>query len=90
MRLRYLRIRQRPPFEDTEVTFGREEILGLTGSIHFVIGINGTGKSKMLQTLTETLLTLEKRQNPRFPGDTGLRFGIFWQLCAYYLAASSG
>lgn len=67
MRLRYLRVRHRPPLDDTAVTFGREEILGLTGSIHFVVGVNGTGKSKMLQTLTETLLTLEKQRIPDFP-----------------------
>lgn len=67
MRLRYLRVWKRPPLDNLEIVFRKEEILGLKGTIHFVVGINGSGKSRMLQVITEVLLALERGQVPRFP-----------------------
>jgi ABC-type Mn2+/Zn2+ transport system ATPase subunit len=67
VRLRYLRVRQRPPLQDINVEFHREELLGLTGAIHFVIGVNGTGKSRLLQVIAETFLALEQGGVPSYP-----------------------
>ncbi len=66
MKLRYFRLRDKAPHTDTKIIFGREELLGLTGSLHFLVGINGTGKSRLLQTLVETLMHLENNQEPSY------------------------
>jgi hypothetical protein len=66
MKLRYFRLRDKAPHSDTKIIFGREELLGLTGSLHFLVGINGTGKSRLLQTLVETLMHIENNQEPSY------------------------
>jgi ABC-type cobalamin/Fe3+-siderophores transport system ATPase subunit len=88
MRLRYLRIRNKPPHKDTKVTFGKEDLLGLEGNLHFLVGINGTGKSRLLQTLVETFLCLESGRIPSFsvtlaydlprPGEKKARTLVFY------------
>ncbi len=67
MRLRYFRIRNKAPHHDTQIVFGKEDLLGLEGSLHFLVGINGTGKSRLLQTLVETLMCLESNKEPSYP-----------------------
>lgn len=49
------------------MTFGHEQILGRPGAIHFVVGVNGSGKSRLLQALAEVFLALESRAIPPFP-----------------------
>jgi ABC-type transport system involved in cytochrome c biogenesis ATPase subunit len=66
MRLRYLRLRNKAPHTDTRVVFGREELLGLAGSLHFLVGVNGTGKSRLLQVLVETFKHLENNRVPSY------------------------
>ncbi len=66
MRLRYFRVRGNEPHQDTKVVFGREDLLGLEGSLHFLVGINGTGKSRLLQALVETLMCLEQSDEPSY------------------------
>jgi ABC-type Mn2+/Zn2+ transport system ATPase subunit len=66
MRLRYFRIRGKDPHKDTKIVFGREDLLGLEGSLHFLVGINGTGKSRLLQALVETLMCLENNTEPSY------------------------
>ena len=66
MRLRYFRIRGNEPHKDTKIVFGREDLLGLKGSLHFLVGINGTGKSRLLQALVETLMHLEQNEEPSY------------------------
>ncbi len=68
MRLRYLHLQNLPPLKDIWITFGKDEILqDRAYSIHFIVGINGTGKSRLLQALTEVFLALERRSLPAFP-----------------------
>jgi ABC-type Mn2+/Zn2+ transport system ATPase subunit len=67
MRLRYFRIRNKAPHQDTQIVFGKEDLLGLQGSLHFLVGINGTGKSRLLQTLVETLMCFESNKEPSYP-----------------------
>jgi energy-coupling factor transporter ATP-binding protein EcfA2 len=66
MRLRYLHIRGRRPLEDVAITFGHERILGRDCAIHFVVGVNGSGKSRLLRALAEVFLRLERQQFPPF------------------------
>jgi hypothetical protein len=66
MRLRYFRVRGNEPHQDTKIVFGREDLLGLEGSLHFLVGINGTGKSRLLQALVETLMCLEQNEEPSY------------------------
>ena len=45
----------------------QETILDRMGSLHFVAGLNGTGKSSLLRALYETFRCLEADEMPRFP-----------------------
>jgi hypothetical protein len=67
MRLRYVRIRNLPPLEDVAITFGHERALGRACAIHFVVGVNGSGKTRLLQALAEVFLDLERQRIPAFP-----------------------
>src|SRR5439155_10640171 len=49
------------------ITFGHEPILGRECTIHFIVGVNGTGKSRLLRAITEVFLNLEKGNVPPFP-----------------------
>lgn len=67
MRLRYFRVQNYPPLEDIGVVFSADAYLKTECRIRFVVGINGSGKTNLLQALTETLLCLERRKRPHFP-----------------------
>lgn len=66
MRLRYLAIPDLPPLKDIAIPFGQEQILGHKCAIHFVVGINGTGKSRLLRAIAEIFLHLERFKVPPF------------------------
>jgi ABC-type multidrug transport system ATPase subunit len=66
MRLRYLHLKNVPPLEDLAIRFGHESLLGRAVSIRFVVGINGSGKTRLLQTLTKAFLCLERGIKPSF------------------------
>ncbi len=67
MRLRYLHIPDLVPLKNITITFGHEPILGRECTIHFIVGVNGTGKSRLLRAVTEVFLNLEKGNVPPFP-----------------------
>jgi energy-coupling factor transporter ATP-binding protein EcfA2 len=67
MKLRYLHLRDVPPLNDVAVTFGHEAVLARNCAIRFVIGVNGSGKTRFLQTLAEIFLHLESPAPPPFP-----------------------
>lgn len=68
MRLRYLHLQNVPPLKDICITFGKDEILkDRAYAIHFVVGVNGTGKSRLLQAITEVFLALEQQTLHPFP-----------------------
>lgn len=65
MRLRYLHLPNYGVLTDLRVRFDRERIfrehekLMRVGDLHFVVGLNGTGKSSLLRALYETFRWLE-------------------------------
>lgn len=67
MRLRYLHVEGLPPLNDIAIPFGYERILGRECAIRFIVGVNGSGKSRLLQAIAEIFLTLEARRLPPFP-----------------------
>lgn len=67
MRLRYLSIPDLPPLKNINIQFGHEQILGRECTIHFMVGVNGTGKSRLLRALAEIFLHLERVEAPPFP-----------------------
>lgn len=69
MRLRYLRVGAMPPLVDVPIKFGHEPVPDVEKqcAIHFVVGVNGSGKSRLLQALTEIFLRLERQELPPFP-----------------------
>jgi energy-coupling factor transporter ATP-binding protein EcfA2 len=73
MRLRYLHLPRCGPLTDTAVVFGREELIARTlnlprkGSLNFVVGVNGSGKSSLLRTLYRIFRSLNLREWPALP-----------------------
>jgi ABC-type transport system involved in cytochrome c biogenesis ATPase subunit len=63
MRLRYLHLQDLPPLQDVEVHFQHEDLLGRQCAIRFVVGVNGSGKTRMLRALTEVFVQLERATN---------------------------
>lgn len=75
MRLRYLHLSHYPPLADLAVVFSPRapwaafEPQGGAArlAIHFVIGLNGSGKSHLLRALAESFLALADERVPRSP-----------------------
>lgn len=67
MRLRYIRLKGTPPIRDLAYRFGHERMLGQECAFHFIVGVNGTGKTRMLQAVMETFTHLERQKMPPFP-----------------------
>jgi ABC-type Mn2+/Zn2+ transport system ATPase subunit len=67
MRLRYLRLSNLPPLQDIRAVFRQEPLLNRACAIRFVVGVNGTGKTRLLLALAEVFLHLERGSIPPFP-----------------------
>jgi len=67
MRLRYFRVQNYPPIRDISLSFSAESPLQRECAIRFVVGVNGTGKTHLLQALTETFIALARQKPPHFP-----------------------
>ena len=67
MRLRYLSLKNYPPLNDIAISFSAESPLNRHCAIRFVVGVNGSGKTHLLQAVVETFLCLARRQAPNFP-----------------------
>lgn len=67
MRLRYLNLRDAPPLQQLAIPFWQESILGRDCAIRFVVGVNGSGKSRLLQALAQIFLTLEQAPHTQLP-----------------------
>ena len=67
MRLRYLRVRSYPPLEDVEIAFRNPSLPGRECAIRFVVGVNGSGKTHLLQAVAESFLAMARQKPPRFP-----------------------
>jgi energy-coupling factor transporter ATP-binding protein EcfA2 len=66
VRLRYLHLWGTLPLQELITTFNQEQILGRKCAIRFVVGVNGSGKTQLLQTLSEIFLSLERKRLPPF------------------------
>jgi ABC-type Mn2+/Zn2+ transport system ATPase subunit len=74
MRLRYIHLAHYPPLTDLKVGFSTrapwsvfESQDAVSCSIHFVIGLNGSGKSHLLRGLAATFLALADERMPEIP-----------------------
>lgn len=73
MRLRYLHLPRCGPLTDTSVVFGHEDLVAKAlhlprkGSLNFLVGVNGTGKSSLLRALYRIFRSLNLRQWPELP-----------------------
>lgn len=76
MRLRYLNLRDAPPLQQLAIPFWQESVLGRECAIRFVVGVNGSGKSRLLQALTQIFLTLERAPNVQLPFYTTLVYDL--------------
>lgn len=75
MRLRYLRVDQYPPLTDLAVAFSTSSPLERKFSLHFVVGLNGTGKTHLLQALCEIFLAIADWRPPHFPSSLVYELG---------------
>lgn len=67
MRLRYLNLRDAPPLQHLAISFWQESVLGRECAIRFVTGVNGSGKTRLLQALAQIFLALERAPNAQLP-----------------------
>lgn len=68
MRLRYLHLLDYGPLQDIEVAFAHNEHLpDREGTVNFVVGLNGSGKSSMLRAIYDVFRNLSREQLPGFP-----------------------
>lgn len=73
MRLRYLHLPRYGPLIDTAIVFGREDLitealnLPRKGSLNFVVGVNGSGKSSLLRALYRIFRSLSLRDGLALP-----------------------
>lgn len=67
MRLRYLCVRKNLPLDDVAITFDHETALGRSCAVNFIVGVNGTGKSRLLQIIAEIFLELSRSNVPSYP-----------------------
>ena len=67
MKLRYLQLAHYPPLRDFSVVFSAASPLARTCAIRFLVGVNGSGKSHLLQALTEIFIALAGWRPPHFP-----------------------
>jgi hypothetical protein len=67
MKLRYVSIKNYPPLNNIAIRFSTESPLNRLCAIQFVVGVNGSGKTHLLQSLMDTFTALADRKSPRFP-----------------------
>jgi ABC-type Mn2+/Zn2+ transport system ATPase subunit len=73
MRLRYLHLPRCGPLVDTSIVFGREDIitealdLARKGSLNFLVGVNGSGKTSLLRALYHIFRSLKNNEFPGMP-----------------------
>lgn len=76
MRLRYLRLKDYPPIKDIAVRFASGSPLKRECAIHFVVGVNGSGKSNLLRAIAEVFLALADQRVPQFPVSLIYELGV--------------
>lgn len=73
MRLRFLHLPRCGPLTDTAIVFGREELIARAlnlprqGSLNFLVGVNGSGKSSLLRAIYGIFRSLKLREWPALP-----------------------
>ena len=75
MRLHYLRVQNVRPLQDVRLRFRQESVLGRDYALHFIVGVNGSGKTRLLQAIAELFLELEKPRLPSFPCTVAYELG---------------
>ncbi|KAA0889841.1 AAA family ATPase [Oryzomonas rubra] len=68
MRLRYLYLPDYGPLKEVAVVFGQNRhIENRKGTINFVVGLNGAGKSSLLRAIYDVFHCLSREELPKFP-----------------------
>ena len=67
MKLRYLKVGNYPPLNNIAIQFSTDSPLNRECAIRFVVGVNGSGKTHLLQALMEVFVGLADQKPPRFP-----------------------
>jgi len=76
MRLRYLHVKDLAPLEDVAIEFKHESLLGSQCAIRFVVGVNGSGKTRLLRALTEIFVQLERTSELELPFPVTIAYDI--------------
>ena len=67
MKLRYLRVGNYPPLKEVRIALAGASPIDRQCAIRFVVGVNGSGKSHLLQAISEAFLALADWRVPHFP-----------------------
>ncbi len=73
MRLRFLQLPRCGPLSDIAIVFGHEDLITKAldiqrrGSLNFLVGVNGSGKSSLLRALFSIFRSLKRREWPALP-----------------------
>lgn len=76
MRLRYFHVKDLAPLEDVAIEFKHESLLGRQCAIRFVVGVNGSGKTRLLRALTEVFVQLERASELELPFPVKIAYDI--------------
>lgn len=76
MRLRYINLPDLPPLQNISIQFQHEQILGRECAIRFVVGVNGSGKTRLMRALAEIFLNLERGSRLALPFPVALAYDI--------------
>ncbi|MBY8945889.1 AAA family ATPase [Pseudomonas sp. SH10-3B] len=87
MRLRYLSIDRYPPLSNVQICFSNKAPWPVLGDeanrcgIHFIAGLNGSGKSHLLRAISAIFLAMADGQLPGFPFTLIYELGANEQFC---------
>lgn len=80
MRLRYLHLQNYPPITNLTLSFASgsplQAELQRQCAIHFVVGVNGSGKSNLLRAVAEVFLAVADERLPPFPVSLVYELGL--------------
>lgn len=89
MKLRYLHLKEYPPLKVARIAFSASSPLQRECAIHFIVGINGSGKSHLLQAISEVFLSLADWRPPHFPASLIYELGTRTKLTVIVSALRS-
>lgn len=71
-----MHVKDLPPLEDVAIEFKHESLLGRQCAIRFVVGVNGSGKTRLLRALNEIFVQLDRASEMELPFPVTIAYDI--------------